>query len=156
MSSPWSAQEEVRAASNGWKKLGSQGKVNLEAVVRTKLGAYPECSSMTHWLEQISKGLRLVQGEFLHSFLKSKKNIPTPRTVHRAAMSWLEPQGCLDWGWAVPLSLQVAKKPKAYLATRRWLLPKTGGGGSAINYTAFLFAAAPGCSEHPGGRGHPS
>lgn len=44
----------------------------------------------------------------------------------------------------------------AHHAARRWLLPKTGGGGSAINYTAFLFAAAPGCSEHTGGRGHPS
>lgn len=99
MISPWSAQEEVRAASNGWRKLGSQGKVNLEAVVRTKLGAYPECLSMGYRLEQISKGLCSVQGEFLHSFFKSKKDIPTPRAVHIAVMSWLELQGYLDWGW---------------------------------------------------------
>lgn len=99
MISPWSAQEEVRAASNGRRKLGSQGKVNLKAVVRAKLEAYPECSSMGCRLEQVSKGLCSVQGEFLHSFFKSKKDIPTPRAVDRAVMSWLEPQGCLDWGW---------------------------------------------------------
>lgn len=55
----------------------------------------------------------------------------------------------------VPLPLQVAKKPTAHLAARRWLPPQIGGGSGAVN-TVFLFAAAPGCSEHTSGWGHPS
>lgn len=74
------------------------------------------------------------------SFFKSKKDIPTPRAVHRAGMNWLELQAYLYWEWAVPLSLQVAKKPMyAMSCSQRWLFLKTGGAGRIADYTVFLF-----------------
>lgn len=62
---------------------GSQDKANLEAMLLARLRTYPECSSMTCTL-QLDLQRAPQSEENLTSFIKSKKDIPTPTAVHGA------------------------------------------------------------------------